>query len=453
MVVSKEIAVMKLVIDLIKVDNKIHNNEISLIQHLISHLHLSESQYDVCHRISFREAIESLQQLDKEERNSIIKLIEKTISADDSIDTRERIILAATRLLLNDSTLHRAKIISTESKKINQYDNQLLYLEKFSHPTLIKDLDDDYLLYKRQLDELGIDLFFLPRIIQHIIHSHPYINQAINILFPTYTYTHNTDVQSIIKDCTLPEFSTYIWQQMQLSAKDMPFEAFFMLKMQDYTIREKHVTDFLCIQCSETPADDIRIIIKNLLLDLPINTMQYEGGYRTFFEMICEKSKQDFYLLLQEERFFLTGNLIIPLNIKGAERKTLFTLFLLYGASGISNETFASISSQSPLGKEAIIIYRYFAKEKAYAKVIEQLDSGKEPDIILNLRDIRKRNSHIGYIKKAFTQILQLKNPHLYYPNNIKGEHCYHITLAPHCILGQHFTHSSATPLTKTFFD
>ena len=194
-------------------------------------------------------------------------------------------------------------------------------------------------------------------------------------------------------------------------------------------------------------------IIKSLSFEIPQESIPYEGCYRTFFEMLSEKSKQNYPLLLSGYSFYLKGSENIALDIKGSERKTLFTLFLLHGEEGISNSAFASLSKDSQLWHEIITIYRYFANEKNYELVENALHSNEEPNVIINLRDISKRNSHIGFIKRAFTSIRSIQEANQYYPQNIKGKYTYNITLDKNLIKARHYTDECEVELSLAFFN
>ena len=193
-------------------------------------------------------------------------------------------------------------------------------------------------------------------------------------------------------------------------------------------------------------------IIKSLSFEILHEAIPYEGCYRTFFEMISEKSKQNPPLLLSGYSFYLKGRKNIALDIRGSERKTLFAIFLLYGSEGISNSTFATLTKDSPLGRDIITIYRYFANEKNYNLIESALQSNEEPNVIVNLRDISKRNSHIGYIKRAFTAIASLKDAELYFPRNIKGKHTYNISLKQELIRAKHHTDEDEVLLSIAYF-
>lgn len=231
------------------------------------------------------------------------------------------------------------------------------------------------------------------------------------------------------------------------------FKNFYLLKIQDETANGNNKSDFICIEASNSPLQDILRLVKNLLLAPPFSTIPYEGCYRTFFEMLSEHTKTNSRLLLVDDNFYLPEIGNCRVEITGAERKTLFALFLLHAHTGITNEDFAAMSTNNELGREAIDLYKYFAKEKYNQRLDKNLSNGDVPDVIVNLRDISKRISHIGFIKKAFTRISQLKNPEFYYPVNLKGQMTYKINLPADQIQGTYFKNSQQPKtLTIDFF-
>ena len=72
MITTKEIAILRLAIDMIKTDNKIHCEEISWVNQLSKQYKYSQEEIQAVHNITFRNAIETIRQLDTASRNEII---------------------------------------------------------------------------------------------------------------------------------------------------------------------------------------------------------------------------------------------------------------------------------------------------------------------------------------------------------------------------------------------
>ncbi len=421
--------ILKLVIDLIKVDNRIHRDEINWLQSITQKYNFTPDDFRAAHAVSFREAINCLKQLNASARNKVVSLIEQIVSIDNDIDLNEQIVLSAIKLSLQENTEKRVCILSAETEKFDHYDKQLIYLEQKKDYRVNLAIEKNISSLRKQLDNIGIDFVYFPFIIKQYIRSLPFIANAAELLFPSFSSGENETAISRLQQYETSDFCSFIHRQMGDNADNFPFNAFYLLKIKDCISADRHTTDFLCLQCSENPGNDIQLLIDSLLLELPADTIPYEGCYRTFFEMLSEKSKSNYNLLLENDKFYLSGECKIPVTIQGAERKSLFALFLLHGENGISNKDFAEATSKTPLGQEIITLYRYFANEKSTQKIDEALAKNEEPDVILNLRDPGKRTSHIGFIKKAFLRIIPLKDPQIYYPKNIRGQYIYKIAL------------------------
>ena len=452
MAISKEISILKLVIDLIKVDNKIHRDEISCIERIVTHYKYNEEDIKAVHNISLSDAISTLQGLDLTERNTIINQLENIIASDNDIDLCERILLSCIRLALQEKTHDKVQIVNVDARGFDGYDNQLIYLEQRDFKGVKRTIKQNFETYNRQLKSLGIDFFFYPHIVQLFTQSHSYITPTIEWLFPTFSHINDGDKKELIHTCQTSDLYHFIRQLMGKKSEVVRFKSFLMLKVQNSTHNGQHTIDFMCIDCSSNTQSVMEKIIKSLSYEIPEESIPYAGCYRTFFEMLSEKSKQNYPLLLSGYSYYLQGEDPIALDIKGSERKTLFTLFLLHGHEGISNATFASLTKDSPLGREIITIYRYFANEKNYNLVENALQSNEEPLVIINLRDISKRNSHIGYIKRAFQAIPAIRDVKQYYPQNIKREYTYNITLDPILLKARHHTNEVEEALTLSFF-
>lgn len=449
MTTSKEISILKLVIDLIKVDNKIHQEEISWIETLTTRYQFSDEELQQAHEISLSEAITTLQRLNVAERNEVLNLFKDIIAADNNIDINERILHTAIQLALQENTLDKTQILTVEAQNFDQYDRQLIYLEQKECRHAADCIAQDYNAIRRQLKSYDIDLFFYPHIAQKYTQSHSYIDPAINLLFPNFSHHDN---RKVIGDCSTRDFCAYIHHLMGKDIELPPFDALFILKIQSNHCADKHTVDFLCMQCDRQPRHTIDTFMEYMDVELSQEAIPYLGCYRTFFEMLSEKSKCEYDILLEGDLYYITqGTQKLVLDIRGAERKTLFALFLLH-KNGISNRTFTALSPQTALGKEIVTIYSYFAKEKNYETICNALEAGDEPAVICNLRDISKRNSHIGYIKRAFTNIPSIKSPQLYYPQNIKGARKYTIGLPDDKIKCKHLSSESIEPLHIEFF-
>lgn len=446
---TKEIAILRLVIDLIMADNKIHRDEVSWAKNLSLRYQYTDEDMMKVHDISFCEAIDTLQQLDTVSRNEVITSLREIISIDNETDISERIIITAILMALQEDSCQHVQFLSTDACAFDNFDRQLIYLEQKANPAITQAIKNCHTAISQQLKACDIEFFFYPHIVERLIQSQPHIKPAIEILVPTFSSIEQSDINKY----KTSDYCSYIHSMMGSDTEPFRFDAFLMLKIQSSFKKDKHTADFVCIDCSQKPIETLYNLINHLSTEEPSCTIPYHGCYRIFFDMISQHSKRCYNILLEDNLFYLyDGHKKISLNIRGSERKTLFALFLLHVNEGISNDTFALMSKDTSLGKESIAIYQYFANERNYHEVETALKNGKEPTVITNLRDITKRNSHIGYIKRAITSITSLKEPQNYYPQNIRGEHTYNILLSSNKIFAKRHSETSIHPLTIDFF-
>ena len=449
MITTKEIAILRLAIDMIKTDNKIHCEEISWVIQLSKQYKYSQEEIQAVHNITFRNAIETIRQLDTASRNEIIDSLREIVSVDNNIDTNERILLTAILMSLHEDSCQKVQIITADARCFENFDKQLIYLNQRECNDIIQTIGNNYTSISRQLKHCDIEFFFFPHIIHKLSASPAYIKQAIELLLPTFSQIE----QSELGRYTTSDYCAYIRKIMGEDAEPFKFDAFVMIKIQSSHHYDNHTVDFLCIDCTHNPLDSINRFIDHMDMDIAFDTLPFHGCYRTLLDMISQESKLNYNLLLEDDIFYLYDNhKKIALDIRGTERKTLFTLFLLYGREGINNHTFAQLDCNSQLGQDAITIYRYFANEKNYRLIESALNSENEPSVIVNLRDITKRISHIGFIKKAFSSVASLKSPENYYPVKVKGEHTYNISLPLDKIRVRRYRDDDTEPLNIHFF-
>ncbi|MBQ5750486.1 MAG: hypothetical protein IIV86_04080, partial [Bacteroidaceae bacterium] len=119
---TKEIAILRLVIDLIMADNKIHRDEVSWAKNLSLRYQYTDEDMMKVHDIGFGEAINTLQQLDTVSRNEVITSLREIISIDNETDISERIIITAILMALQEDSYRHVQILSTDACTFDNFD-------------------------------------------------------------------------------------------------------------------------------------------------------------------------------------------------------------------------------------------------------------------------------------------------------------------------------------------
>ena len=332
---------MHLAVDLAKADRQIHAGEVSILNECQRELGMADDELEMIHYMSFQECISALEPLSKDRKDEIIACYEKIIEADVDVDVRERILLSAIRMALSENSRRWTRILSVSGVETDCSSNQILYLEKKKCASSREVLDDDFnnLLLTKALNEVGLQLFYIPRVKKFI--DVDLLCKSMDYILPSGPRSSVADLDSVDAASLFGAFcSTY-----RLSPGTVDFDAFLMLKLQEGEMLndEGALTrsmDFICIDVSSDLKDRVAYFVS--LLDAPGNTLSYDGYYRLLYDHLMSASSVVSKIFIDEKfGFYLTDADNQKLRFESApQAKALYLLLLRYGASGISQECF-----------------------------------------------------------------------------------------------------------------
>ena len=123
-------ALFKLAVDMVKADKYIHGNEVSMLDAMQQSCGIATEELEFIHYLSLQQAIASLRNVSSECRGAILDVLESIVGADNDVDEREKILLAAVKLSLGDDSLSWSTVISTTDGQAECTSRQVVYLEK-----------------------------------------------------------------------------------------------------------------------------------------------------------------------------------------------------------------------------------------------------------------------------------------------------------------------------------
>ena len=91
----KKRTIFKIAVELIKADDRIHSKEISFLERLQRELELSQEDIDLTHYITLSEAVSSINELDEEQIDYVMKQFNRIMRADSDIAMKENLLLTA----------------------------------------------------------------------------------------------------------------------------------------------------------------------------------------------------------------------------------------------------------------------------------------------------------------------------------------------------------------------
>lgn len=332
---------MHLAVDLAKADRQIHAGEVAILNECQKSLGMTDDEIEMIHYMSFQECISALEPLSQARKDEVMAWYEKIVEADVDVDVRERILLSAIRMAFSKESSRWTRILSVSGVETDCSSNQIIYLEKKRCESSREVLDDEFnnLLLTKALNEVGLQLFYMPRVKKII--DLELLCKSMDYILPAGTRSSAPDLDCVDSVSLFGAFcSTY-----RLSPGNVDFDAFLMLKLQEGEVlndegAQTRSMDFICIDVSSGLKDRVAHFVN--LLDAPGNKLSYDGYYRLLYDHMMSASSVVSRIFIDEKfGFFLTDADNQKLRFESApQAKTLYLLLLRYGVGGISQECF-----------------------------------------------------------------------------------------------------------------
>lgn len=350
-------ALFKLAVDLVKADKCIHGNEVSFLARMQKMCGVSGDELELIHYLSLQQAVISLKGLGAEHRRTIMEVLESIAGVDNDIDEREKVLLAAMKLALGGESAEWSMIVSAAGSEAECNSRQVVYLEKRYCDEAHKVLSDPYdnLLMTKALDDVGLQLFYLPAVVMELGKQWNAIGavdtkfgllcRSMEFIVPSGDKARLEGLSAVLDGLTTETFCKVVCSHFNIDIVPVPFDAFIMMKIQDgYMLddddRMVRSNDFLCIDISKELKRRILHFVE--LLKAPACLLSYEGYYRILYDYLCSESAIMSDMVLDgrcDLRLKELGN--EKLRFESApQSKTLYLLLLRYGRNGVEQECF-----------------------------------------------------------------------------------------------------------------
>ena len=161
-------AVMKLAVELVKADDRIHSKEVAVLDKLQSGLGLDQEELDLTHYLSLESAVDCLKNLEEEPTRRIINLFNEIMCSDNDIDFEENLLLLSISMSCDSGSRDWCRILSADAAESEAPEKQIVFLEGQTSEAAHLVLDDKYdnLLISKAFGDIGIEFFYLPDIIR-----------------------------------------------------------------------------------------------------------------------------------------------------------------------------------------------------------------------------------------------------------------------------------------------
>ena len=349
-------SILKIAIELVKADNKIHSKEISVLDDLQESLGLTQEELDLIHYTPLSEAVSIISGMDEEAVNVVMGVFDSIMRIDSDIDFEENLLYAAVTISCRPESRNWATVLSVSDIDVDISDRQILFLEKSLSANAHQVLDDKYdnLLISKAFGDIGLSLFYLPNIIQELglsgkgpADKFGLLKKSMSYLMPAGDMLKVDSLRESLASFDSGTFFKVITSRFGLEPGFFPFNAFLLVKIRGSVVLDDenamcNTVDFFCLDISE----DVKHRILSFVSLFGDNTylLPYDGYYKLLFDYFSSESKINSEILLDHE-FHFTLHSLGGRSIQfesSPQSRTLYLLLLRYGREGISQDCFNS---------------------------------------------------------------------------------------------------------------
>ena len=344
-------AVMKLAVELVKADDRIHSKEVAVLDKLQSGLGLDQEELDLTHYLSLESAVDCLKNLEEEPTRRIINLFNEIMCSDNDIDFEENLLLSSISMSCDSGSRDWCRILSTSAPESEVPEKQIVFLESKVSEAAHLVLDDKYdnLLISKAFGDIGIEFFYLPDIVREFVKHleeddrSGLFQRSMEYLVPAGDKIKLNHLKESLATLDTGTFYHLILSRFNIAPERIPYPAFLLTKIRDSHILDdsdtmRRTVDFLCINLSSEVKKRILAFVSRF--DERRDLLSYKGYYRFLYDYLSSEAKTANPITINAKGDFIleSGDII---RFKSApQAKTLYLLLLSRGGKGISQADF-----------------------------------------------------------------------------------------------------------------
>ena len=163
----QKIAIARLISDLIKSDDVICKEEISLYNQIVSGFDISQDELYEAQFISQAEAVGYIKHMIPAEQKKIYSILQQAAYADNSCVAREALLLQTLSLLLND-TRDKYYLLSVLMKGWQHQEKYVVYIESDYMPAINEEILQQYEMIANLLHLWKFEFIYIPKVCQSL---------------------------------------------------------------------------------------------------------------------------------------------------------------------------------------------------------------------------------------------------------------------------------------------
>ena len=428
-----KLAVLRIAVDLVKADGRIHGGEVGILASLRERFELSQDDLDRIHYITLQQAVSSLKELDSYSAEAVLGILSEVMCVDNDIDYDENILFTSVYMSLNPQTRDWCNVVSSSGVMDETSLKQILYLESSPNAEVHRLFDNEYdkLLVTKSMNDLGLEFFYLPDVLRGEQKKRELLDEAMRYLVPAGITREAARLSEVNSD----GFFYFLLSRYKIDVSTLGTSSFLLLKIRDsYSLDDDNNlskgVDFFVVDMRENVKERIYSFISKF--DNHSEEISYEGCYKILYDYMSRAIKKVNRIVLDDRyEFCLMEQDMARITFESSPQARSFYLLLLrYGAAGVSQKLFeqalnylGGIPDDGPFSMEEFMVsLRKEASEVARlvynAVVIYSAVSSKEASGRKFLGYIesmfRNRSSLKNYINKGFADSGALADPERY---------------------------------------
>ena len=344
-------AVMKLAVELVKADDRIHSKEVAVLDELQSMLGLEQEELDLIHYLSLENAVECINDLDEDSTERVTGLFKDIMCSDNDIDFEENLLLSSISMSCGIGSRDWCRILSTGAPESEVPEKQIVFLESKVSEAAHLVLDDKYdnLLISKAFGDIGIEFFYLPDIVREFVKNledddrSGLFQRSMEYLVPAGDKIKLNHLKESLATLDTGTFYHLILSRFNIAPERIPYPAFLLTKIRDSHILDdsdtmRRTVDFLCINLSSEVKKRILAFVSRF--DERRDLLSYKGYYKFLYDYLSSEAKITNPISINSKGDFILGSGEIIRFKSAPQAKTLYVLLLSRGHKGISQTDF-----------------------------------------------------------------------------------------------------------------
>ena len=304
-------AMARIISDMIKADNIIEESEIRDMKKLMSRYAITQQDMSDARNVRFSEAVMTLQDMPKKERQSFFECIYSIALSDNVCVPKEALLLIALQYCLVDhdrkdadgNKMSKPYLISCPTGESSISDQYMVYLESSYNEERNAEVMRDFKLLVTQSRLNGFNFVYIPKMVEEFKGmDSQYVKDVISYMAPNLNDAVVEDVYDRLCKMTTAEFfHSVLYEKLQVKAL-YDAKPSLLINIGTSVVpycgadgRVQYYTEFLCIPIVSTVLSLVeeilefyqkRVSIKTITLTDNEGQFKYFGFYRALFDFL-----------------------------------------------------------------------------------------------------------------------------------------------------------------------